>query len=118
MGIRVRTCLAEGDSRKLPQISLTTAFCALSARPWRRASGRRRRHRLESCTAVEYVIPLTRRMAQDWAAEARRREAEEAERKQIRELEREVKREARLQVSPPATRALQPCKLFRCVCPF
>lgn len=60
-----------------------------------------------SYNAVENVIPLTRSVAQEWAAEARRREAEEAERKQIRELERQVKREARLQVRPPATRTLQ-----------
>ena len=60
-----------------------------------------------SYSAAENIIPLTRSVAQEWAAEARRREAEEAERKQIRELERQVKREARLQVGPPATHTLQ-----------
>ena len=60
-----------------------------------------------SYIAVENIIPSTRSVAQEWAAEARRREAEEAERKQIRELERQVKREARLQVRTPATCTLQ-----------
>ncbi len=52
---------------------------------------------------------------QEWAAEARKREAEEAECKQIRELERQVKREARLQVTLPAPRTECPSRFFRCV---
>ena len=38
---------------------------------------------------------------QEWAAEARKREAEEVERKRLRELEKQAMREARKQVPVP-----------------
>ena len=70
---------------------------------------------LRQCCLVQHnysLVPL-----QEWAGEARKREAEEAERKRLRELEKQAVREARKQVTAPdSTHRRAGCGKRACIC--